>query len=240
MFDGFTDSEIRDTLELMYAISYSDNHISEEEIAVLVNVASILSVSTDGWNPNTIDLDFLLKRIGEMEYSKVVTIITFITQLSVFDGEFSETELDLLLPIAAVQDISNNQLLKIVNNAIDGDEITEFDKIITFALVMKAMNVDGVVTSEEIAFLADLKERFKLSNDYINFRLVDNFDWVLRMMKTYSKKKLHILFEEVIKVLIADNEFHDEEISFLVYLASLFGIENDLETILLKVMGVSK
>jgi len=238
MFEEFTDREIRDTLELMYAISYSDNEISEEEIAVLVNVASILNVSTDDWNPNTIDLDFLLKRIGEMEYNKVVKIIIFIAQLSMFDGTFSENELDLILPIAAVRDISNNQLIKIVENALNGDELTDFDKIISFALVLKAMYVDGMVSSEEMEYLKDIKIRYGLPDDYSDSRLVENFEWVLRMMKTYSTKKLEILFEEVIRVLIADNEFHDEEVSFLVYISSIFNLEEKLENILKKCMGV--
>ena len=60
------------------------------------------------------------------------------------------------------------------------------------------------------------------------------------MLKSYSKKKLIMIFEEIMKVLIADNEFHYEEIAFIVHLGRVYGIENHLSDILYKCLGVHR
>ena len=238
MFDGFTKTEIRDALELMYAVSYIDQAISDEEIAILACVASIMNVSTTNWRPNLIDIDFVFKRLGEMEYSKIVRVITFVAQLSMFDGELSLSELELLLPLAAEHGLTGNQLKKVVHRALNGNDLTDFDKIILYAMVMKAIYIDGVESAEERDFLVAMKKKYNLPANFHDLTLVDNFKWVLRMLKTYNKRKLKYLFKEVINVLISDNDFNDAEISFLIYLAKIYGIEQELPQLLRQCLGV--
>jgi len=238
MFEDFNETEIRDALELMYAVSYIDQNISDEEIAILACVASIKDVSTKNWRPNLIDIDFVFKRLGEMEYSKIVRVIIFIAQLAMFDGEFSLAEISLLLPLAAEHGLSGNKLKKLVDEALNGENLTDFDKIILYSLVTRAIYIDGVVSKSERDYLLNLKRKYNLPEDFVDLTLVDNFNWVLRMLKSYNKVKLNFMFKEVINVLISDGEFEDSEISFLVMIAKVYGIEDNLPNLLRQCLGV--
>jgi len=238
MFKDFTKDEIRDLMELLYAVSYVDDEISDEEIAVLSCVASILDVREEDWKPNLIDIDFVFKRLGQMEYSKVVRVIVFVAQLSTFDGKISDSELKLLLPLAAENGISNNKLISIVDNALNGHELTDFDKIISFALILKAVYYDGYVTSKEAEFIMKLKERYGMPENYYEKALVDNFPWILRVLKTYNKEKLVYLFKEVIKALVYDDELNDQEINFIVFLSRVYNLREDLPNIFSSCLGV--
>lgn len=238
MFKDFTKDEIRDLMELLYAVSYVDDNISDEEIAVLSCVASILNVREEDWKPNLIDIDFVFKRLGQMEYSKVVRVIVFVAQLSNFDGKISDSELKLLLPLAAENGISNNKLMSIVDNALNGYELTDFDKIISFALILKAVYHDGYVTSKEEEFIMKLKEKYGMPENYYEKALVDNFPWILRVLKTYNKEKLIYLFKEVIKALVYDDELNDQEINFIVFLSRIYDLREDLPNIFSSCLGV--
>lgn len=238
MFKDFTKDEIRDLMELLYAVSYVDDDISDEEIAVLSCVASILNVREEDWKPNLIDIDFVFKRLGQMEYSKVVRVIVFVAQLSKFDGKISDSELKLLLPLAAENGISNNKLMSIVDNALNGYELTDFDKIIAFALILKAVYHDGYVTSKEEEFIMKLKEKYGMPENYYEKALVDNFPWILRVLKTYNKDKLIYLFKEVIKALVYDDELNDQEINFIVFLSRIYDLREDLPNIFSSCLGV--
>lgn len=237
MFEDFSETEMRDALELMYAVSYIDQNISDEEIAILACVASIKDVSTRNWRPNLIDIDFVFKRLGEMEYSKIVRVIVFVAQLAMFDGEFSISEIKLLLPLAAEHGLSGNKLKKLVDEALNGSKLTDFDKIILYSLVMRAIYIDGVVSKSEQDYLLKLKRKYDLPEDFIDLTLMDNFNWVLRMMKSYNETKLKYMFKEVINVLISDGDFDESEITFLVMIAKIYGIEKTLPNLLKQCLG---
>ena len=240
MFNDFTTTEWSSFLNIIYNLSLVDGQMTNYELAMLSSLASVFGLSKADWKPIRKDLNDLLFEVNNIDKSKVEVMLRFMAQFSLFDGYIHEQELSFLLPFAESIGLGELEFQDLINNAIEQDALSTFDKIIIYALISKAIYIDDKVADQELDYLHQLKLKFNIPMIYESSILEENIQWILRMMKTYPKQKLLFVLDQVLGLMISDQEFHDLEVSFIVKVATIFNVEHELEKLLINQLGGRK
>jgi uncharacterized tellurite resistance protein B-like protein len=225
MFDKFSSREKRYVLELINSIAQIDGSFTGEESCILASVAYLMEIDLDIWSPNLVDISLAYSRVCEMGKNKIKEIIVLLMQVSIFDGLVKYEELALILPLAYEVGLTDKEMIDLGRRAFTGEKLTPFDKLLVYALCIKMMEVDSEISIYEKRQLKKIQEKFNLPDHYIDRQLVNNIQWALNIIASYSLNKRYHIIEYIVKIKNSDGQISEEEITLLFEILRQLGLK---------------